>query len=166
MLHKWDPPCKTTSCKNKPMMEYHDLCRYPYKVNVATLTLSLWPRQGLARLRVKNEARGSHLMLPGVQKNVREWTFTLPSEFPFWELESQWTSKSSKGDCKGQNPFSWKVLYNIGNLLKRRCLKWARMTHLDIWNTSYGQKKGRESNCQFDSRPLKVKNRPNFLVCR
>jgi hypothetical protein len=26
--------------------------------------------------------------------------------------------------------------------------------------TSYGQKKGRESNCQFDSRPLKVKNRP------
>ncbi len=27
-----------------------------------------------------------------------------------------------------------------------RCLKWARMTHLDIWNTSYGQKKGRESS--------------------
>jgi hypothetical protein len=27
-------------------------------------------------------------------------------------------------------------------------------------------KKGRESNCQFDSRPLKVKNRPNFLACK
>jgi len=27
------------------------------------------------------------------------------------------------------------------------------------------QKKGRESNCQFDSRPLKVKNRHDFLVC-
>jgi hypothetical protein len=40
------------------------------------------------------------------------------------------------------------------------------MTHLDIWNTSYGQKKGRESNWQFDSRPLKVKNRPNFLAWR
>jgi hypothetical protein len=40
------------------------------------------------------------------------------------------------------------------------------MTHLDIWNTSYGQKKGRESNWQFDSRPLKVKNRPDFLACR
>jgi hypothetical protein len=37
------------------------------------------------------------------------------------------------------------------------------MTHLDISNTSYGQKKGRESNWQFDSRPLKVKNRPEFL---
>jgi hypothetical protein len=27
------------------------------------------------------------------------------------------------------------------------------------------QKKGRESNCQIDSRPLKVKNRPDFLAC-
>jgi hypothetical protein len=26
------------------------------------------------------------------------------------------------------------------------------------------KKKGKESNCQFDSRPLKVKNRPNFLM--
>jgi hypothetical protein len=48
----------------------------------------------------------------------------------------------------------------FGKLLKRRCLKWARITHLDIWNTSYGQKKGRESNWQFDSRPLKVGNWP------
>jgi hypothetical protein len=38
------------------------------------------------------------------------------------------------------------------------------MIHLDICNTSYGQTKGRESNWQFDSEPLKVKNRPNFLV--
>jgi hypothetical protein len=52
------------------------------------------------------------------------------------------------------------VLYIIGKLLERRCLKWARLAHLNIWNTSYGQKKGRESNYQFDSRPLKVGNRP------
>jgi len=44
--------------------------------------------------------------------------------------------------------------------------KWAHITHLDIWNTSYGQKKGQESNCQFDSQPLKVRNQPDFLVCR
>jgi len=44
--------------------------------------------------------------------------------------------------------------------LKRRCPKWLRIAHLDIYSPSYGQKKGRESNCQFDSRPLKVKNRP------
>jgi hypothetical protein len=42
----------------------------------------------------------------------------------------------------------------------------ACMTHLHIWNTSYGQKKGQESNWQFDSQPLKVKNWPNFLACR
>ncbi len=50
--------------------------------------------------------------------------------------------------------------------MKRRCLKWACMTHLDIWNTSYGQKKGQESNWQFDFLPLKVGNQPNFLAFR
>jgi hypothetical protein len=53
---------------------------------------------------------------------------------------------------QGSNPSPWEVLYIIGKLLKLRCLKWAHMTHLDIWNTSYGQKKGLESNWQFDSR--------------
>jgi hypothetical protein len=40
------------------------------------------------------------------------------------------------------------------------------MTHLDISNTSYGQKKSGKSNWQFDSRPLKVGNRLDFLACR
>jgi hypothetical protein len=57
-----------------------------------------------------------------------------------------------------------RVIYTIGKLLERRCLKWAHIAHLDIWNISYGQKKGRESNCQFDSRPLKVGNWPDLLV--
>jgi len=43
--------------------------------------------------------------------------------------------------------------------------KWACMGHLDICNTSYGKKKGRES-WQFDSRPLKVGNRPDLDACR
>ncbi len=50
--------------------------------------------------------------------------------------------------------------------MKRRCLKWARIFHLNILNISYGQKKGRESNWQFDSRPLKVRNRPDPGVFR
>jgi len=61
---------------------------------------------------------------------------------------------------------AWRIFYTIGNSLERRCLKWTRITHLDIWNTSYGQKKGRESNWQFDSQPLKVRNRPDFLAFR
>jgi hypothetical protein len=39
------------------------------------------------------------------------------------------------------------------------------MGHLDICSTSYVQKKGWESNCQFDYRPLKVGNRPDPDVC-
>jgi hypothetical protein len=56
--------------------------------------------------------------------------------------------------------------YIIGKLLELKCLKWAHIAHLDIWNTSYGQKKGRESNCQFDSQPQKVGNRLDLLGCR
>jgi hypothetical protein len=49
---------------------------------VETLALGSWPRQGFARLQAKKEARKSHLVLLGVQKNVRAWTLTLP----FWEF--------------------------------------------------------------------------------
>jgi hypothetical protein len=49
--------------------------------------------------------------------------------------------------------------------LKCRCPNWPRMSHLDVCSPSYGQKKGRESNCQFDSRPLKVGNQPLPDVC-
>ncbi len=97
---------------------------------------------------------------------MRKWTLTLLSELLCCELEFRWTPESSKNDYRGQNPLDCKVPYIIENLLELRCLKWARMTHSDIWNTSYGQTKGRESNWQFDSRSLKVRNRPNFLVCR
>jgi hypothetical protein len=81
-------------------------------------------------------------------------------------MESRWTPETSESDCKGQTSMPCGVLYIIEKLLKHKCLKWVRITHLDIWNTSYGQKKGRESNCQFDSRSQKVRNRPNLLSCR
>jgi hypothetical protein len=97
---------------------------------VGTLTLGSQTRQGLAKVQAKSEAQESHFMLPWVWENVREWTFTLPNELPLWELESQWTSEFSESNRKGQNPFHWRVPYIIAKLLKRRCLKWARMTHL------------------------------------
>ncbi len=50
--------------------------------------------------------------------------------------------------------------------MEHKCLKWACMTHLEALNTSYAQKKGWKSNWQFDSQPLKVRNRPDFLACR
>jgi hypothetical protein len=72
--------------------------------------------------------------------------------------ESSETLKNLEFDCRGQNTSPWRVLYTIEKLLKCRCRKWPRMSHSDICSTSYGQKKGWKSNCQFDSRPLKVGN--------
>jgi hypothetical protein len=80
--------------------------------------------------------------------------------------ESSGTLKNSELDCKGQNTSPWGVLYIVEKVLKCRCPKWPRMSHLDIYNTSYGQKKGWESNWQFDSQPLKVGNRPDPSVCK
>jgi len=60
----------------------------------------------------------------------------------------------------------WWVPHIIRKLLELRCLKWAHITHLDTSNINYGQKKGRESNWQFHSWPLRVGNWPDFLACR
>jgi hypothetical protein len=126
----------------------------------------------MENLNLKNELVLNYYFLqikccdPSFGERVWRWRSTLPSELPFWELESWWTLEPSESDCKNQNTSHWGVLYIIGNLLKCRCLKWARMTHLDVCNTSYGKRKGRESNCQFDSQPQKVGNRPDFSAFR
>jgi len=155
--------------------------------SVATLALGSRPRKrglqgygprekkpgsqgkGIARVRAKRKP-GSHITYSWeckkVLESVREWTLTLPRQLPLWKMESWWTPETSKSDCRGQNSMAYGVLYINGKILKRRCLKWARIAHSDIWNTSYGQKKGRESNCQFDLRPQKVENRFDLLRCR
>jgi len=76
------------------------------------------------------------------------------------KMESPGTLENSENNLKGQIFLHWCALYDIEKILKSKCPKWPRMSHLDIRSSSYGQKKGRESNCQFDSQPLKVKNRP------
>jgi hypothetical protein len=81
-------------------------------------------------------------------------------------LESSGTPKNSKLDYKGHNTLHWSVIYNFEKVLKCRCPKWPHMSHLDICNTSYGQKKDWEWNWQFDSQPLKVRNRPDLGVYR
>jgi hypothetical protein len=81
-------------------------------------------------------------------------------------LESSGTPENSELEFRGQNTSHWSVIYTFGKVLKWRCPKCPRMSHLDICSSSYGQKKGRESNWQFDFRPLKVGNRPESDVCR
>jgi hypothetical protein len=70
-------------------------------------------------------------------------------------LESFRTLENSELELKGQNTSHWGVFGIIGKVLKCRCLNWP----------SCGQKKGQESNWQFDSWPLKVGNRPFPDVC-
>ncbi len=114
---------------------------------VVTLALGLWPTQGLTRV-WKGASQEGNLEVTShapesVGENgqsVREWTLTLPSELPLWELESQWTLESSKSNCRGQHPLDWGVPNIIEKLLERKCLKCACMTHLDTFNTSYGQR--------------------------
>jgi hypothetical protein len=75
-------------------------------------------------------------------------------------------SRKFKAWLQSQNTSHWGVLYIIDKVLKCRCPKWPRMSHLDIYSPSYGQKNGRGSNWQFDSRPLKLGNRSESDVCR
>jgi hypothetical protein len=133
---------------------------------VATLVLGSRLRQGVARLRVKRDTRESLHMFLGVQ---RVWG-NEPSHSQVNSHVGSWSPKKTpeflERNCRGQNSSPWRVFYIIRKILKCRCLKWARISHLDICNTSYGQKKGRESNWQFASRPLKVKNWPDSLAFR
>jgi len=109
---------------------------------------------------------GSHISWSWECRRVKEWTPTLPNELPLWELEFRWIPEFSEGDWRGQKSLDWRVPYIIGKFLKHKCLKWAHMTHLDTWSTSYGQMKSWEWNCQFDSRPLKVWNLLDLFVWR
>jgi hypothetical protein len=83
-----------------------------------------------------------------------------PNTWKVGDLESSGTPECLELDRRTQNTSHWGVLGVIGKVLKRRYRKCPRIGHLDICRSSYGQKKGRESNWQFDSRPLKVGNRP------
>jgi hypothetical protein len=76
------------------------------------------------------------------------------------DLESSRTPECLGFDSKAQNTSHWGVLGVIGKVSKSKYRKWPRICHLDFCSPSYGQKKGQESNWQFDSRPLKVGNRP------
>jgi hypothetical protein len=80
------------------------------------------------------------------------------------KLESSGTPENLELDCRGQISSHLRVIEVIEKVLKCRCPKWPRIGHLDICSSSYGQKKGRESNWQFDSRSLKLGNRPALNV--
>ncbi len=108
------------------------VCAKFTNLNVVTLALGSRLKQGLARLRTKREAWKSHHMLLGVQ---RVWGNEPSHSLVNSHCESwnpKWTPKSSEHNCRGHIPSVQSVFYIIGKLLKIKCLKWVRMTHLHI----------------------------------
>jgi hypothetical protein len=79
-----------------------------------------------------------------------------PNTWKSWDLESSGTPECSE---LGAKHLALECFWCLGKVLKRRYRKCPRIGNLDICSPSYGQKKGRESKWQFDSRPLKVGNR-------
>ncbi len=82
------------------------------------------------------------LSQPHFEASVR-MKFTLP-KVGTWSLFG--LLKTQSFIVGGQNISHWGVLYIVGKVLKCKCPKWLQMSHLDICNTSYGRKKGRELN--------------------
>jgi hypothetical protein len=85
--------------------------------NVVTLTLGLWPRQRLMKVRAKSEARESHFMLLRVWK-VGENELHTPKWTPTLGIGILMILEFSKSIYRGQNPLDWKVFYIIGKLLE------------------------------------------------
>jgi hypothetical protein len=98
--------------------------------------------------------------MPSVATSLWPSVGVKPNTSKIRDLESSRTPECLEFDNKVQNTSHWSVIGVIGKVLKRRYRKWPRIGHLDIYSPSYGQKKGRESNWQFDSQRLKVGNRP------
>jgi hypothetical protein len=93
-FHSWHAPLKALALVASPRLGL----RHEHTQTIATLALVSRPRQGLAKMGAKNEAQESHFMFMGVWESVREWTFTLLSELPFWELESWWSPEFSESN--------------------------------------------------------------------
>ncbi len=86
----------------------------------------------------------NHLRLPHTEcrnPTLEEWEDdSLTLKIGTWE--SIGTPKTSKFNFRDQNTLHWSVLYIIEKLSKCRCRKWAYMSHLNIFCTSYDKKKG------------------------
>jgi hypothetical protein len=124
----------------------HLVSTYKFMKYVATLALGSWPRQRLAKVRAKKRSLGVTSHAPESAKECEGMNPHTPKRTPILRIGILVDFWIFRDDWGGQNSLHWGVPYIIEKFLECKFLKWPHMTHLDIWNTSYGQKKGWESN--------------------
>jgi hypothetical protein len=123
---------------------------FQFKKLILSGTLNPWNIDHM-RLNLSQPHFGLSVRVKPTLPKVGTWSppGLLKTQSSIWRAKTARFEGPKQLDLKG-------VLGVIGKVLKCRCLNWPRIGHLDIWSPSYGQKKGRESNWQFDSRPQKV----------
>jgi hypothetical protein len=100
-------------------------------------------------------------------ENARDEAQWLLSALPLWGLHSCGSCECLEPWLKRQTSAKLGYQGTIKHVLKHRCLKWPCIVHLNLICMSYDQKKGRESNWEFDSRPqIPGKKGPNEVWLR
>jgi len=99
-----------------------------YNIDVVILALGSWPRQ-------------KGLKSAGQEECEKEDTLSQVSSF-FGNWNPSGLLNLQRTIAKIKTPHIEELFIS----LESYCLKWAHMTRLDICNTSYGKKKGWESN--------------------
>jgi len=92
----------------------------------------------------------------GMSSHIPKWIPTLRVGVPM-------DSQIFKKQFEGSKLIVLKIFLYHWNFLKTYIMKMGSHDPFEYLCTSYDQKKGQESKCQFDFRSLKVKNR--FELC-
>jgi hypothetical protein len=119
----------------------------------------------MERCRLKVQL-GSHIHTPKIVGKCEGMNPHTPKWVPTLRVGVSMHFQVFKKQLERPKLIVLKKYHTIGKLLKFRCLKWACMINFSIYNTSYGQNKGRKLKFQFDSQPLKIENRPCLHACK
>jgi hypothetical protein len=97
--------------------------------------------RGMERWQSNMQPR-SHIHALGSARECEGMSPHTPKRAPILGVGVPRDSQIFREKFEGSNLLDWICLYTIEKIWRCRCLKWACMIHLSIYNTSYGWKKG------------------------
>jgi len=86
-------------------------------------------------------------------ESARDEAQWFPNAFSFWELHLCGSCECLKLWLERQTSTKLGPQETMRKVMKRKCLWWPHIVHLNLICMSYNQKKGRKSNWEFDSQP-------------